>query len=141
MVALPLRPVTLPQAARSRELMMAAKEGLDVEFFELVRAYKTVVLAQFQNKNYELLKNTAASWGLSHQLSGCGNALPVEVHSICLGPDFALVFLPGEVFVELWGSPSNKRPPSNRRSSLNWPTQLKPLTYPLRQRLREEVMK
>lgn len=100
-VALPLRPVTLPQAARSRELMMAAKEGLDVEFFELVRAYKTVVLAQFQNKNYELLKNTAASWGLSHQLSGCGNALPVEVHSICLGPDFALVFLPGEVFVEL----------------------------------------
>ena len=100
-VALALRPVTLPQATRSQELMMAAKEGLEVDFFELVRAYKTVVLAQFQNENYELVKNTAASWGLSHQLSGCGKALPVEVHSFCLGPDLALVFLPGEVFVEL----------------------------------------
>lgn len=101
LVRLPLRPITAEQAERGRELMLAAKEGVDVEFFDLVRAYKSVILAQFQLDEYDLQKNPAASWGLSHQLAGCGMQLPVEVHTMGLGPDVALVFLPGEVFVDL----------------------------------------
>ena len=100
-VPLALRPITTEQAERGRELMLAAKEGVDVEFFDLVRAYKSVILAQFQLDQYELDSNPAASWGLSHQLAGCGDQLPVEVHTLGLGPDVAIVFLPGEVFVDL----------------------------------------
>jgi neutral ceramidase len=100
-VPLSLRPITTEQADRGRELMLAAKEGVDVEFFDLVKAYKSVILAQFQLDQYQLETNTAASWGLSHQLAGCGKHLPVEVHTVGLGPDVAIVFLPGEVFVDL----------------------------------------
>ena len=41
------------------------------------------------------------SWGLSHAWAGVGESLPVDVQTICLGEEVAIVCLPGEVFVEL----------------------------------------
>jgi hypothetical protein len=41
------------------------------------------------------------SWGATRTWAGVGETLPVEVNVVTLGQDAALVFLPGEVFVEL----------------------------------------
>ena len=100
-VHLPLRWVSSEQVKRSGQLMLTAKEGTKVDFFDLVTAYKTVILDQFQNPAADTSSNTAVSWGLSHQLAGCGSNLPVEVHSVTIGEEVALVFLPGEIFVDL----------------------------------------
>src|SRR5262245_49063763 len=41
------------------------------------------------------------TWGLSRTWASVGETLPAEVTVMCLGNELALVFLPGEVFVEL----------------------------------------
>jgi hypothetical protein len=41
------------------------------------------------------------TWGLSRTWAGIGDTLPTEVTVVALGRDLAIVFLPGEVFVEL----------------------------------------
>ncbi len=41
------------------------------------------------------------SWGLSKSCAHVGPELPVDVQTITIGDEVALVFLPGEVFVDL----------------------------------------
>ena len=56
-----------------------------------------------QLRHREPHANTAEhiTWGLSRSLAGVGETLPVDVTVMTLGHDVAIVFLPGEVFVEL----------------------------------------
>jgi hypothetical protein len=100
-VSLPLEAVTPEQLARAKELIPIAKEGGKVEFFDLVPAYKAVILDHLQHQPPQVKAADYVSWGLSHQWAGVGKSLPVEVTTITLGDDVALVFLPGEVFVDL----------------------------------------
>jgi neutral ceramidase len=100
-VNLPLQGVTDEQLQKAEELMPRAKAGEKHDFFELVRAYKAVILDQLHHKPAHVTSTDYISLGLSHNWGGIGDVLPVEVMTITLGSDLALVFLPGEIFVEL----------------------------------------
>jgi hypothetical protein len=100
-VPVPLQEVSAEQAARARPLLLEARAGKKVEFFDHVNAYKAVVLDQLRNKAPQGKPEDVINWGLSRTWAGVGDRLPVEVHALALGPDVAVVFLPGEVFVAL----------------------------------------
>lgn len=100
-VAFPLQDVTQSQLDRAVELIPAAKAGEKVDFFDLVAAYKAVMLDQLRNKPPLISAPEFLSWGLSHNWAGIGDSLPVEVTTMTIGNDVAIVFLPGEVFVDL----------------------------------------
>jgi hypothetical protein len=100
-VDLPLQTVTRDQIERSQQLLQLVREGGKVEFLDQVQAYKTLMLAQFRNATKQPNAESQIGWGLSHAWSGIGDTLPVDVQTLCVGDELALVFLPGEVFVEL----------------------------------------
>jgi hypothetical protein len=100
-VRVPLQEITAEQAAQARPLLLAARSGKQIEFFDVVRAYKAVVLDQLRNKVPQTKPSEVINWGLSHTWAGVGSELPVEVHALALGNDVGIVFLPGEIFVEL----------------------------------------
>jgi neutral ceramidase len=100
-VPVPLQEVTAEQAARARPLLLEARAGKKTDFFDLVRAYKAVLLDQLRNKTPQADPADVINWGLSHSWAGIGDRLPVEVHVLALGEEVALVFLPGEIFVDL----------------------------------------
>ncbi len=101
LVQLPLQNATLEEVIRSLEIVAAARRKETVDFFEHVQAYKKLMLDQMRHKGPFAKSSVVLSWGLSHSLAGVGEKLPVEVTVMTLGPDFAIVCLPGEVFVEL----------------------------------------
>ena len=100
-VRLPLQKVSTEQVARARPMLLDAREGKKTDFFDLVNAYKAVVLDQVRNKKPQGKPVDFINWGLTHTWAGIGEHLPVEVQAIALGNDVGIVCLPGEVFVEL----------------------------------------
>jgi hypothetical protein len=100
-VPVPLQEVTAEQVAQARPLLADARAGKQIEFFDLVRAYKAIILDQLRNKTPHTKASEFINWGLSHTWAGIGSELPVEVHALALGNEVAIVFLPGEIFVEL----------------------------------------
>jgi len=100
-VMLPLREITDEKIERAMRLLPAAQAGEKVDFFDLVEAYKTVILDQMQNTPPHADSEKLVNWGLSRRLTGIGKSLPVEVQTVTMGRDVAIVFLPGEIFVEL----------------------------------------
>ncbi len=100
-VHLPLQGVSEEQLAQARELIPAANAGKAVDFFDQVRAYKAVVLDQLRNKPPQMEAAEYINWGLSHDWAGVGESLPVEVTTMTFGHDLAMVFMPGEIFVDL----------------------------------------
>jgi hypothetical protein len=100
-VRLPLQEVTDEQLARAAEQLPRAAAGEKVEFFDLVAGYKAIVLDQLRHRPPRVKSADYINWGLSRSWAGVGPSLPVEVVTMTLGRDLALVFLPGEVFVEL----------------------------------------
>jgi hypothetical protein len=100
-VRLPLQDVTRSQLARAQVLIPTATAGGKVDFFDLVGAYKAVMLDQLRHETPIADSPKLLSWGLSHEWKGVGDELPAEVTVMTLGDEVALVFLPGEVFVEL----------------------------------------
>ena len=71
------------------------------DFFEHVIAYRKLMLDQMRRQEPLAVAEEHITWGLSRSLSGIGETLPVDVTVMTLGPDVAIVCLPGEVFVEL----------------------------------------
>jgi len=100
-VKVPLQEVTLEQVARARPLLLDAREGKKVDFYDQVGAYKAIVLDQLRHKSPQVKAADFINWGLSHTWAGVGDHLPVEVHVLTLGGDVAIVCLPGEIFVDL----------------------------------------
>ena len=100
-VDLPLAEVNDRQLEQARKFIPAAKSGEKVDFFDLVKAYRAAILDQLRNKPPRLASADYLSWGLTHAWAGVGASLPVEVMTMTFGSDAALVFLPGEEFVEL----------------------------------------
>ena len=72
-----------------------------MEFFDLVSAYKAVMLDQLRNKQPHGGASDLINWGLTRTWAGVGDHLPVEVQAIALGDEVGIVCLPGEIFVEL----------------------------------------
>jgi hypothetical protein len=100
-VPVPLQDVNAEQVSRARPVLLDARAGKKVDFFEHVAAYKAILLDQLRHKEPHAKTSDFVSWGLSHTWSGVGDRLPVEVHVIALGDELAIVCLPGEVFVDL----------------------------------------
>lgn len=100
-VQLPLQDLSSEQLKRSGELLKVIQGGGKVDFLEQVTAYKTIMLAQFRDATRGENPDKQIGWGLSHAWEGVGDALPVDVQTITIGDELALVFLPGEVFVDL----------------------------------------
>ena len=100
-VQLPLQEITPEALDRSSQLLKLIGEGGKVEFLDQVTAYKTVMMSQFRNATRRADFDKSISWGLSRAWSGIGDTLPVDVQTIALGDEVAIVFLPGEVFVDL----------------------------------------
>ena len=98
---LPLQEVPEQQLGRLTELITAAQSGEKIEFFDLVFAHKSLMLDHLRNKPSHVPSRQYIRWGLSHDWAGIGESLPVEVTTITIGKDVAIVFLPGEVFVDL----------------------------------------
>ena len=59
------------------------------------------MIDQLRNKEPLAGKTAPRPILATREWSGVGESLPVEVHTICLGEDLAIVTLPGEVFVNL----------------------------------------
>lgn len=100
-VRLPLENVTPGEIERSLQVLKSVQQGVKVDFLEHVTAYKKLMLAQLRNGDADADVKELLRWGLSHSVAGIGPELPVDVSVITFGDTAALVFLPGEVFVEL----------------------------------------
>src|SRR5207302_10035875 len=100
-VPVPLQDVTLEEIARARPLVLDARAGKKVEFFDLVKAYKALVLDHLRHTTPHAQTTEFINWGLTRTWAGVGDRLPVEVHVFALGEDVAIVCLPGEIFVDL----------------------------------------
>ncbi len=100
-VNLPLQDATKEEVTRSIQVLEAARRMEKIDFFDHVTAYKKLMLDQMLRREPLANAPTLITWGLSRSLAGIGEALPVDVTVMTLGRDVAIVFLPGEVFVEL----------------------------------------
>lgn len=99
-VKLPLQPVTAESVKKAVEVLAAAQRREKVEFLDHVTAYKNLMLDQLTNRP-SMADPELLTWGRSRRWAGIGAELPVEVTVFALGRDVAIVFLPGEVFVDL----------------------------------------
>ena len=100
-VKLPLQGATEEEVAQSIKILNAAKKKEKVDFLEHVTAYKKLMLDEFLHAKPFANTTEHITWGLSRSLAGVGDHIPVDVTVITLGHDVGIVFLPGEVFVEL----------------------------------------
>ena len=100
-VRLPLQEVSDEQFKRSTQLLDLIASGGKVEFLDQVAAYKTVMLANYRGMCDPSVAQKYLSWGLSKSCANIGAELPIDVQTITIGDELAIVFLPGEVFVDL----------------------------------------
>ncbi|HEY4262358.1 MAG TPA: hypothetical protein VGM98_19510, partial [Schlesneria sp.] len=100
-VQLPLQDVTKEEVAKSIEIIRAVNRKEKVEFLEHVAAYKKLMLDHFRHRDPFASASEDLTWGFCKALAGVGDSLPVDVTVIAFGHDLAIVYLPGEVFVEL----------------------------------------
>lgn len=100
-VSLALQDATQDEVARSIQILDAARRKEKVEFLDHVTAYKKLMLDHYRHREPFAEADDHISWGQSRTLAGIGDKLPVDVTVFALGQDVAMVFLPGEVFVDL----------------------------------------
>jgi hypothetical protein len=101
-VRLPLRPAGAAEVTQSLATLARVQAGETVDFYDHVAAWRTMMIDQLRNSPRLVPPAQAAlARRTIVQLAGSGDSLPVEVHTISFGRDFAIVCLPGEVFVEL----------------------------------------
>lgn len=100
-VSLPLQDATRAEVELATQQLVAAQKKEKLEFLDHVTAYKKVMLDLMLRRQPYVKTADYLTWGLSRSLAGIGEFLPADVTVITLGRDVAIVYLPGEVFVEL----------------------------------------
>lgn len=100
-VPLPLQEVSKPEVDRALEKLAIVQRGEQLDFFEHVTAYRQVIVDQLSHPQPFADAEKHLGWGLTHSWKGVGENLPAEVVVMTIGNDIAVVYLPGEVFVEL----------------------------------------
>lgn len=100
-VPLPLQEVTREEIGEAIKVLDMARRKEKVEFLDHVTAYKRLMLDHLGHREPFVHAEDHITWGLSKTWAGVGNRLPVEVTVMAVGTDAAIVFLPGEVFVDL----------------------------------------
>ncbi|WDQ17862.1 neutral/alkaline non-lysosomal ceramidase N-terminal domain-containing protein [Rhodopirellula sp. P2] len=100
-VPLPLQTLTEQQIDRAKALIPLARGGEKVAFEDLVAANRDAQLDRLTNNPSWIDGDDPANVSPMIAWQGIGDHLPVEVATITLGDELAIVFLPGEVFVDL----------------------------------------
>lgn len=100
-VPLPLQAPTKQSIARAKALVPRAREGEKIGFEDLVAANRDVQLDRLRNNPSWIDADDPANVWPMLAWEGVGNHLPVDVSTITVGDELAIVFLPGEVFVDL----------------------------------------
>ena len=100
-VPLALQECSEQEATEAVRVMKAVEAGEKVDFLKHVQAHKMLMVDQLRNKEPLAGKSNPSPILATREWSGVGQSLPVEVHTICLGEELAIVTLPGEVFVNL----------------------------------------
>jgi len=100
-VRVPLQDVKPEELTRAKEILTTVQQGQSVEFLTQVLAYKQVVVDQLRQRRDPVESAKWGGWGMSQAWGGIGTELPLEVTTITVGSDLAIVCLPGEVFVDL----------------------------------------
>ena len=100
-VRAPLQDVTEEQLAQAKELLTTVQSGKTVDFFKQVEAYRQMMVDQLRQRRSPAESSRWIGWGLSHTWGGIGKELSLEVTTFTFGSELAIVFLPGEVFVDL----------------------------------------
>ncbi|MCL4204195.1 MAG: neutral/alkaline non-lysosomal ceramidase N-terminal domain-containing protein [Pirellulaceae bacterium] len=100
-VRLPLESVEPDEAAHARKQLEAIRSGAKLDFFDQVTAYKRVLIDRLLRGDPANGLSEPIGLGLSHTWSGIGDHVPVDVTVIAVGDELAIVYLPGEPFVEL----------------------------------------
>lgn len=99
-IQLPLQSSTPEQLVQSKKLLREIQAGKKPDFYEHVDAYKRVVVEHLRSNPDVDETMSLIGWGLSAAKAGSGEFLSADLHVITLGRDFAIVALPGEMFVE-----------------------------------------
>lgn len=100
-VALPLQSASADDVAKSIATMKAVAAGDKIDFFDHVTAHKTLLIDIMRNTPPHATADDPTSLLFTHSRAGIGDHLPVDVQTICIGQELAIVCLPGEVFVDL----------------------------------------
>ena len=99
-VKLPLQFSTPEQLTQAKKLLREIQAGKNPDFYEHVDAYKRIIIEHLRSNPDVDETISLIGWGLSSTNAGLGEFLTVDLQVITLGRDFALVALPGEMFVE-----------------------------------------
>lgn len=99
-ILLPLQSSTPEQLDQAKKLLREIQTGKNADFYEHVDAYKRVIIEHLRSNANIAETASLIGWGLSASKAGSGDSLPVDLQVITLGRDFAIVALPGEMFVE-----------------------------------------
>lgn len=81
--------------------VQAIESGQKVDFLKQVAAHRNLMVDQLRNQPPLADKKAPKPFLRTRRWAGIGDSLPVEVTTICVGDDLAIVCLPGEVFVNL----------------------------------------
>lgn len=99
-IKLPLQSSTPDQLTQAKKLLREIQAGKNADFYDHVDAYKRIILEHLRSNPDIDETMSLIGWGLSATKAGSGQFLPVDLQVMTLGRDFALVALPGEMFVE-----------------------------------------
>ncbi|MFM7129595.1 MAG: neutral/alkaline non-lysosomal ceramidase N-terminal domain-containing protein [bacterium] len=100
-VKLPLQECGEKEVAESLAILEALDSGQKVEFLKQVWAHKMLMIDQLRHTTPLAAAKAKKPFLRTRKLAGVGEVLPVEVTTIAVGDDLAIVCLPGEVFVNL----------------------------------------
>ena len=100
-VKLPIRELKKYELERALQLLKLQHEGEKVAFFDRVESNRAVFINQMRQEFPQTNKAEYLNRRNSHTLAGIGEFIPTEVTTMTIGSDVAIVFLPGEVFVDL----------------------------------------
>ncbi|MBL4882991.1 MAG: neutral/alkaline non-lysosomal ceramidase N-terminal domain-containing protein, partial [Planctomycetaceae bacterium] len=100
-VHLPLQVIRKHELEKALHILKLQDAGENVAFFDRVESHKAVFIDQLRHKTSPDKKADYLNRRSSHAWGGIGESLPVEVTTMTIGNEVAIVFLPGEVFVDL----------------------------------------
>jgi neutral ceramidase len=100
-VQLALQSADKDEVEQAVKVLERVKSGETVDFYQHVIAHKKVMIDGLRHKVPFAPTAEHITWGLSRSLAGIGDFIPVDLTVFALGPDVAIVALPGEAFVDL----------------------------------------
>ncbi len=100
-VNMPIYEVNPVEALKAGQQLWSVRLGEKLEFLDHLAAYRLVMLDQFHFDHPYVESHKHLKCGLSRTWKGVGDTFPIKIHLVTIGSEVAMIFLPGEIFVEL----------------------------------------